>query len=132
MKKRNPARSLLTEIALVLFFFAIASMAVARLYSAAQRQSQRADLEIRALTEAQNIADQVYAVQDAEALLLRLGFEKSGEGYARGQDELKFIVTLENTDTGFGILRDAEVTVRAGEDTILTLPCARYLQGVGT
>lgn len=130
MKKRNPARALLTEIVLVVLFCAVATAVIARLFSAAQHQSHQADLELRALTLSQNLADRIYAAEDAEALLASQGFEKNGDGYSLQSEELLILVTCTEQKTDHGLYRDAEVSVRSGDEILISLPCPRYFQGV--
>ena len=103
MVKHNQLNTLLMEILIVVLFFALCSTVILDVFVGAHNQSARAGAQADALTAAQSLADRLYAYD--------------------------LLVTLGEETYSAGTLETAEVTALENEQTIFTLPSARYVQG---
>ena len=79
-----------------------------------------------ATVQAQNIAEQLYAADDREALLPALGFSEQEDGWLLAGDDYTIRVVLSEEERAGGTLHLDRVRIEAGEETLLTLPCVRY------
>lgn len=129
MGKSSQLNTLLVEILLAVAFFAVAATVVVETFVVTSNQSRQAGAYNNALVEAQNIADTIYASADAEAALEAAGFQQDGEVWTRREETYDLIVTASQEETAAGVMLTAEVSVVQGEDTLLTLPCLRYIPG---
>ena len=129
MKTGNRSNALLVELLIVVMFFMLAATVLLQVFSAAHTQTQKAGMEIRALNEAQNIADRLYAAQKVEAELTGLGFSREGEIWALDGEEYRIEVTSNWEEREQGRMRVQQVRVSAAGETMLTLPCSRYEEG---
>lgn len=125
MKARNRSNALLLELLIVVAFFMLASTTLLQVFSAARQQSARAEQLSEAAVEAQNIADQLYAVKDGETLLKDLGFEQKDTEWKRADGEFQVTVTrsLENEEQGVLVRQTVRVADISGK-TLIELPCS--------
>ena len=71
LREHNPARStnrsnaLLVELLIVVMFFMLSATVLLQVFAAARNQSRQAERMIGALNTAQNVADELYAAEDA-------------------------------------------------------------------
>ena len=83
-----------------------------------------------ALTAAQSLADRLYAADEREDVLRQSGFFERGDGtWHLSCGAYDLLVTLSEETYSAGTLETAEVTALENEQTIFTLPSARYVQG---
>ena len=83
-----------------------------------------------ALTAAQSLADRLYAADEREDVLRQSGFFERGDGtWHLSCGAYDLLVTLGEETYSAGTLETAEVTALENEQTIFTLPSARYVQG---
>lgn len=127
MNKSRNQNALLIEIMIAVLFFALCATVLVETFMAAHEQGRHAGLDSRALVEAQDVAEQLYAAADAEALLTEAGFTRVDGVWARLNGEACLTVTLAREDTAAGVLHTAEVAASRGDTLIVTLPVARYV-----
>ena len=126
MVKHNQLNTLLMEILIVVLFFALCSTVILDVFVGAHNQSAQAD----ALTAAQSLADRLYAADEREDVLRQSGFFERGDGtWHLSCGAYDLLVTLGEETYSAGTLETAEVTALENEQTIFTLPSARYVQG---
>lgn len=126
MTKHNQLRTLLVEILIAVFFFALSATTLLEVFVGARNQSVRAEVTNDALFAAQNLADRLYSAEDAEALLTKEGFAKEQDAWKLDCGAYALAVTLGEERVTGGVLRGAEVCALYGDDTLLTLPSMRY------
>ena len=126
MKGNNHSNALLMELLIVVLFFMLAATMLLQVFSASRRLSDRAGLTGRALTEAQNMAEQIYAAEDPSSLFPAWGLEENDGAWQRDNGEWMLRVTCSREDTKNGTMTRAEISAAAGEDLLFTLPVARY------
>lgn len=127
MGKQNQLRTLLVEILIVVLFFALSATTLLEVFVGARNQSVRAEITNEALFDAQNLADQLYSAQDAEALLAGKGFTREQDAWRLKKGAYDLTVTLTEERLPGGVLRGARVCAQYGGQTLLTLPGARYM-----
>ena len=126
MKSGSRSNALLVELLIVVMFFMLSSTVLLELYATARNQSVRAGALSKALNEAQNVADQLYTAEDAEAALVEMGFEKTGEEWLKTGEVCVFKVTSSAETTANGTLVRQQVSAVQENETYFTLPVARY------
>ena len=75
MDKSKRMNTLLVEILIVLFFFMLASTVLMDVFAHARQLSATAQARSTALEEAQNVAEQLYAADEAHEPLQEMGFD---------------------------------------------------------
>ena len=129
MRSNNRSNALLVELLIVVLFFMLAATVLLQVFAAARNQSVEAEQIAGAAAEAQNVADQLYAAQDAEALLQSLGFSRSEALWVCDRVTHRFAVTVTEEPSAYGVMRRQSVRVYGPEDREwLCLPCSRYLE----
>ena len=129
MNRNRNQNVLLVEIMIAVLFFALSATVILETYAAARQFADRSQTETGALIEAQNLAEQLYASDDPEAILRQTGFENSENGWVLQRDEYRIELVLEQEQTSVGTIFGAKITAFSGEKTIVELPVARYLPG---
>ena len=74
MRSEHRSNALLVELLIVILFFMLAAGVLVQVFGKARNMSARSETVAAALSDAQNVADQLYAAPDAEAALTALGF----------------------------------------------------------
>ena len=82
MKEGSRANALLVELLLVIFFFMISAAILVQVFADAKLKSRTAKATNASMLEAQNIAEDLYAGEDPDAILASYGFRAEGEGWA--------------------------------------------------
>lgn len=129
MRSGSRSNALLVELLIVIMFFMIASTLLIRIFTGARRMSARAERITVSLAEAQNIADQLYAAEDAGSLLESLGFIRQETGWVLTADDYQMEAYVTEEQDDLGIFRHQEIRVTEEGETLFTLPCSRW-QGV--
>ncbi len=127
MDKNNQSRALLVEILIAVLFFALSATTLLEVFVGARNQSLRAEIANEALFAAQNLSDRLYCAEDAESLLTQAGFSREQDGWMLNCGAYALRVTWAEENYEGGTLRSAKVCAQAGDETLLTLPCTRYL-----
>ena len=130
MVKHNRQNTLLMEILIVVLFFALCSTVILNVFVGAHNQSERAGAQADALIAAQSLADRLYAADERKDALRQSGFAEDEDGaWHLHCGAYDLLVTLGEETYSAGTLETAEVTALEDEQTLVTLPSARYVQG---
>ena len=128
MKEGSRANALLVELLLVIFFFMISSAILVQVFADAKLKSRTAHATNASMLEAQNIAEDLYASDDPDAVLAGYGFTADeGGNWILQKDGYQLKVALREEETASGTLRTYEVSGVEGDKTLLTLPSARFI-----
>ncbi|MBQ8088625.1 MAG: hypothetical protein IJ234_09440 [Clostridia bacterium] len=136
MHKRNGSNVLLVEILIAVLFFMLSATVLAQVFAASKNLTVRSGVETRALAQAQNIADALYAADDPDAALEAMEFVNSHGAWSKDYDSYSLYVTTETeyTDAGeiwlgtvraFYALRNPDDARQSAEE-LFQLPVARY------
>jgi type II secretory pathway pseudopilin PulG len=131
LREQNPARStnrsnaLLVELLIVVMFFMLSATVLLQVFAAARNQSRQAERMIGALNTAQNVADELYAAEDAGGRLKELGFEEGADGWVLRGEEADFRVTFGEKDGAEDRIQHVQVQALLDGEAVLTLPVAR-------
>ena len=126
MKSGSRSNALLVELLIVVMFFMLTTTVLLEVFAKASNLSTRSKLLTVSMVEAQNLADRLYAAEDADGLLQSLGFEKQGESWILEKEgyQLEAIITPEEDETG--TFRRQLVKVTAKGEELYSLPCSRW------
>ena len=127
MKEGGRANALLVELLLVIFFFMISAAILVQVFADAKLKSRTAHATNASMLEAQNIAEDLYASEDPDAILASYGFKAEGDGWVLEKDGYLLKITANNEETDSGLLRTYNISGIEGEKTLLTLPSTRYI-----
>ena len=127
MKEGSRANALLVELLLVIFFFMISAAILVQVFADAKLKSRTAHATNASMLEAQNIAEDLYATKDPEAVLNQYGFTAKDGGWVLEKDGYLLKVTLREEETASGTLKTYDVSGVEGEKTLLTLPSTRFI-----
>ena len=127
MRERSRANTLLVELLLVIFFFLISAAILVQVFADARLRSRTARATNAAMLDAQNIAEDLYAAGNPDAVLTGYGFTAGGDGWTLEKDGYRLRVTLREEKTATGTLRTYDVTGAEGEKILLSLPSARFI-----
>ena len=126
MKSGNRSNALLVELLIVVMFFMLSATVLLQVFSTARSQSSRAGMLIEALNEAQNVADRLYADEDAEAALAEMGFSLQNGQWSREDNGYAIAVAKSEEAAPNGVMNRFEVRAVQNDEALLTLPVARY------
>lgn len=136
MKEGSRANALLVELLLVIFFFMISAAILVQVFADAKLKSRTANAYNETMLEAQNIAEDLYAAKDPDAVLNGYGFTAQDGGWVLDKDEYSLKITVREEETDAGILRTYDVSGiekthdssgTEKETVLLTLPSTRYI-----
>ena len=136
MKDRSRANALLVELLLVIFFFMISAAILVQVFADAKLKSRTAHATNASMLEAQNVAEDLYATNDPDAVLADYGFAAQDDGWVLEKEGYYLRVSLSEKETEEGILRTYEVSGtekihdnsgNEKEQILLTLPSTRYI-----
>ncbi|MBQ2957044.1 MAG: hypothetical protein IJE08_11345 [Clostridia bacterium] len=129
MSKNRSQNILLAEIMVAVLFFALCSTVILEVFVTAKEYSGRAEAESEAMLIAQDLAEQFYAADDAEALLQEKGFIIQNDIWTAELNGYTLAVETAEESTEAGILRTAQISISLEEDMLAGLPVARYIPG---
>lgn len=127
MKSGSRANALLVELLLVIFFFMLSSAILVQLYADAKLRSRTAEATNSSMLEAQNIAEDLYATDDPEAVLTEYGFTEQDGVWVQEKKGYTLKVTPRIEETESGLLRTYDVSGLEGDKVLLTLPSTRFI-----
>ena len=127
MKEGSRANALLVELLLVIFFFMISAAVLVQVFADAKLKSRTAHATNATMLEAQNIAEDLYASEDPDAVLTGYGFTAEGDAWILQKEGYLLKVTLREEETASGTLKTYDVAGIEGEKTLLTLPSTRFI-----
>jgi len=129
MGKGNRMNALLVEILIAVLFFALSATVILETFVAAHGLSEEAGRQSNALADAQNWVGRIYAADDVPALLEEAGFAADAGVWTLDCGEYTLTVALAEETLSAGTLATAEVQAANGDETLITLPCSRYIPG---
>ena len=136
MKEGSRANALLVELLLVIFFFMISAAILVQVFADAKLKSRTANAYNETMLEAQNIAEDLYASNDPDAVLNSYGFTAQDGGWVLDKDGYSLKITVREEETDAGVLRTYDVSGiekthdKSGtekETVLLALPSTRYI-----
>ena len=126
MKGNHYGNALLVELLIVVLFFMLSSTVLLQLFASARNQGAKAETLTEATVLAQNIADTLYASDEAETALAGMGFSSDGDRWILPGEKLTASVDFTREVTEAGIMNRYSIRVLSGEKILITLPGARY------
>ncbi len=127
MKEGSRANALLVELLLVIFFFMISAAILVQVFADAKLKSRTAHATNASMLEAQNIAEDLYAAEDPDAVLNAYGFAEKDGAMILEKDGYFLKVTVREQETESGVLKTYDVSGVEGDKTLLTLPSTRFI-----
>ena len=127
MKNRSRANALRVELLLVIFFFMISAAILVQVFADAKLKSRTAKATNASMLEAQNIAEDLYAAEDPDAVLASYGFTAEDGNWVLEKDGYLLKVTLQEEATETGELRTYEIAGVKDGETLLALPSTRFI-----
>ena len=137
MKEGSRANALLVELLLVIFFFMISAAILVQVFADAKLKRRTAHATNASMLETQNVAEDLYAAKDPDAVLAAYGFTAQDENnWVLEKDGYYLKVTLREEETDGGVLKTYDVSGiektydgsgEEKEQTLLTLPSTRYI-----
>lgn len=130
--KRYQGNILLIELLIVILFFSLSQVLMVRVFASAHEKS-RGSVQLRhALMVCQDVAEQLSASDNPDALLLRLNFTGESGSYFRCEEQgFDVYVHCAEEETTAGTLCTATITAQKDDREILTLPVSRYVPKEG-
>lgn len=139
MNSNNRSNVLLVEILIAVLFFMLSATVLAQVFVTARNLAVKSGVETRALTEAQNVAEALYAADDVDAALTALDFRSSHGVWTRAAGDYTLYVEGGSVPTDAGELWQGSVRAfysmrnvdqaRQEDEELFALPCARYKGG---
>ena len=136
MRNRNRSNVLLVEILIAVLFFMLSATVLVKVFVTARNMTVRAGVESRAIAEAQNVAESLYASGDIEQMLEGMGFHSSHGSWTLDKGDYTLYVDGGSTPTETGELWSGTVrafyklrnpdAVRAEDEQLFSLTCTRY------
>ena len=127
MKEGSRANALLVELLLVIFFFMISAAILVQVFADAKLKSRTAHATNASMLEAQNIAEDLYAADDPDAVLNAYGFTEKDGALILEKDGYFLKVAVREQETESGLLKTYDVSGVEGDKTLLTLPSTRFI-----
>ena len=125
MKNGSRSNALLVELLLVIFFFMISAAILVQVFADAKQKSAVAKATNASMLDAQNIAEDLYASEDPDAVLASYGFTAEDGSWVLEKDGYLLKVTLQAETTGE--LRTYDISGVRNGNTLLTLPSTRFI-----
>ena len=139
--KHNRTNVLLVEILIAVLFFMLSATVLVRVFVTAHNLTVRSGVETIALSEAQNVAEAIYAAENVDDCLKEMGFFQSHGVWTRdaGDGTYTILVEGEESPAGAGSLWDGRVrafynarsadAARRASEEFFALECRRYREG---
>lgn len=126
MRSGNRSNALLVELLIVVMFFMLTTTVLLEVFAKANNFSTRSKLLTVSMVRAQNIADQLYASNDAEAYLSAQGFSKQDENWTLSENGYILTVLISPEEDDSGIFYRQSVRVSTEAEELYELPCSRW------
>ena len=127
MKNGSRSNALLVELLLVIFFFMISAAILVQVFADAKQKSAVAKATNASMLDAQNIAEDLYASDDPDAVLASYGFAAEDGSWVQEKVGYLLKVTLQAETTETSELRTYEISGVRDGNTLLTLPSTRFI-----
>ena len=136
MRNKNRTNVLLVEILIAVLFFMLSATVLVRVFATARNMTARSGVEERALAEAQDVAELLYATDDVDAALEQLQFASSHGTWSKDCGDYSLYVFGDIEPTGAGELWAGKVSAfyklrnpddaRAEDEELFSLSCVKY------
>ena len=136
MRNRNRSNVLLVEILIAVLFFMLSATVLIRVFATARNMTVRSGVESRAIADAQNVAEALYAADDVDQTLSDLGFYSSHGAWSIDRGDYSLYIDGSSAPAGAGELWTGTVSafyklrnpddVRAQDEQLFSLICTRY------
>lgn len=126
MKSGSRSNALLVELLIVVMFFMLTTTVLLEVFAKANQFSSRSEMLTVSLVKAQNVADQLYAAEDAAELLRSLGFTEEENVWTLEEKNYRMEVLVTPEADEAGVFRRQEVRVISDGEQIYSLPCSRW------
>ena len=136
MRNRNQSNVLLVEILIALLFFMLSATVLVRVFVTARNMTVRSGVQSVAVSEAQNVAETLYAAEDIDKTLSDMGFSSSHGAWSKDCGDYSLYVMGAWREAGAGSLWAGEVSAfyklrnpdnpRQEDEQMFTLACTRY------
>ena len=136
--KHNRTNVLLVEILIAVLFFMLSATVLVRVFVTAHNLTVRSGVETIALSDAQNVAEAIYAAEDVDDCLREMEFALSHGVWTREAEDGTYTILVEGRETPAeaGSLWDGKVrafynarnadAVRQESEELFALDCRRY------
>jgi Tfp pilus assembly protein PilV len=136
MRNRNRSNVLLVEILIAVLFFMLSATVLVKVFVTARNMTVRSGVESKAVVDAQNVAESIYAAEDIDALLEGMGFHSSHGSWTLDRGDYTLYVDGSAQPTDAGELWSGEVSafyklrnpddVAPQDEELFSLTCTRY------
>ena len=126
MKSGSRSNALLVELLIVVMFFMLTTTVLLEVFAKANSFNKRSELLTVSMVEAQNLADRLYAAEDADGLLKAEGFTEENGLWGKDEKTYRVEVTVTPIEDETGVFRRQEVRVLSNGELVYSLPCSRW------
>ena len=136
MGNRNRSNVLLVEILIAVLFFMLSATVLVQVFATARNMTVRSGVESRAIVEAQNVAEALYAAEDPDQLLADMSFMSSHGAWTRDYGDYTLYVEGAEKPADAGVSWVGTVRAfyhsrnvnqaRQEDEELFSLPCVRY------
>ena len=136
MRKRNRSDLMLVEILIGVFFFMLSLTVLVQVFAKSRNLTVKAEVETKALAQAQNVIESIYNTEDPLKNLQEMGFLNSHGVWVQDLQSYSLMATMENVPAEAGTLWRGEIKAfynlrdlekdRQEAEMLFSLPCAWY------
>jgi len=120
-------KSLLTELVVVVLFFALSQAVILQVFAKAEQINSNAQIQNHAIIQAENVAETLAVSDNAEQALLSLGFLRDGGVYTLTSAEgYRLQAAVSRLSQPAGRWVTVELKAYRQELELFTLPVVRY------
>lgn len=124
--KNGNRNSLLTEITIVILFFALASGTLLKLFTQVFEISSYAASQTDAVILIQDIGESLKASSDMEKALIGRGFQQTDAGWTLSQDDFTVFCEIQTAESAAGSLMTAKLLAKTDENVLCVCESSRY------
>ena len=136
MRKRNRSDLMLVEILIGVFFFMLSLTVLVQVFAKSRNLTVKAEVETKALAQAQNVIESIYNTEDPLKNLQEMGFLNSHGVWVQDLQSYSLMATIENVPAEAGTLWRGEIKAfynlrdlekdRQEAEMLFSLPCVWY------
>ncbi|MBQ1310760.1 MAG: hypothetical protein IIY55_02840 [Blautia sp.] len=136
MRKRNRSDLMLVEILIGVFFFMLSLTVLVQVFAKSRNLTVKAEVETKALAQAQNVIESIYNTEDPLKNLQEMGFLNSHGVWVQDLQSYSLMATMENVPAEAGTLWRGEIKAfynlrdlekdRQEAEMLFSLPCVWY------
>ena len=128
--QHQKGNTLLIELVIVLFFFALSQTIILQVFARAQQINLQAQAQSFALLAAEDVAETLAVSDRPEDTLLSLGFMQTQNHFQRTDSRFLLNASITRFTQPSGMLTTITISATRGDNTLFTLPAVRYMQEV--